>query len=267
MLDKSKSFDYYKNAGGTLNSNGVEDVIGALKTPLSITGGTDYTAYNGDPERQVTVGSETFALAYDPNAGFSYISGVGDALSFDGGLGASGDGDGYPFDITDPVALAQAVEDFNALAFDDPARQAYLDAFNAARSLGTVPAADLTAMDAALTNNGAVQVDGEWVMPPFDYTDADALATGMENIEALRGTADYAAAIAALKAGQVTNPSMTADLNSAIIGEFQNAVTSGDSGGVYWNPLTGVNFVNGGRPLRGVSMPWTVPDVNRYEIS
>ena len=199
------AWNNYKNAGGTLNSNGVEDVIGALKTPLSITGGTDYTAYNGDPERQVTVGSETFALAYDPNAGFSYISGVGDALSFDGGLGASGDGDGYPFDITDPVALAQAVEDFNALAFDDPARQAYLDAFNAARSLGTVPAADLTAMDAALADSGAVKVGSEWVDPPFDYRDPADLADGIAALESLRGTPEYIASLAALGQGVSAN--------------------------------------------------------------
>ena len=257
----NSAWNNYKNAGGVIAGNDVESALTALKTPLQLAGSSDYLAYNGDPSRTVKVGSDTYDLSYDPATGFSYVSGLGDELGFNSG-GASGNGgggnSGYPFDITDPGAFADAIAAFEALPFGDPARQAYLDAFNAARALGTVPAGDLTAMDSALADSGALKIDGEWVEPPFDYRDPTQLADAMNNIESYRGTAEYEAAIAALNAGKVTSPSLATDLTNNIVDEFRNAVNTGNSSGIDWAPLAGVNFVNGGRPIRGVSMPWTV---------
>lgn len=157
----------FKSAGGVISADAnVTDALTALQTGVTLSGST-YFPLTSMPELNKEIGGFPYSLSYDSSAGFSYIpSGEDVAAVFSGagessGIGANGET--YPFDITDPEAVSQALLDFASMSPEDQRYQDYLAAFNAAKSMDTLSADGLASLDSALLGTGLALVDGAWV--------------------------------------------------------------------------------------------------------
>lgn len=131
----------FKGAGGVIpGTASARAAIDALKGGTALPGST-YAPLVNDPKMSTGIGDQNYTLVYDPEAGFSYEDGDGDGLGLSGtDLAEANDAaEAYPFDITDPDAVAQALEDFALLDPTDPEYASYLSAFAAAVSAGTLP--------------------------------------------------------------------------------------------------------------------------------
>lgn len=137
--------------GGVTEDAGARAAVDALNDGTDLPG-AQYAPLVSDPMMGTRIGDTDYNLVYDPG-GFSYEDESGDGLELSGAdiADAAGDAASYPFDITDPDAVRQALEDFNLLGPADPAYAEYLAALAAAYSAGSLPSDVmddiLTAMD------------------------------------------------------------------------------------------------------------------------
>jgi hypothetical protein len=158
----------FEAAGGVITPgmDTVEEVIEALKGGVDLAGGT-FDPLATDPALRVSMDGDTYELGYTPEEGFAYspASGTGDPITGAGEMGvASGT---YPFDVTSAGSVREAADYFAGLDSTDPARQSYVDAFNAARNF--LGEEDLKEIGNIITGNGVYTIGNEWTLPSPDY--------------------------------------------------------------------------------------------------
>lgn len=183
------------------------------------------------------------------------------------GFGANGEA--YPFDISSPESVGQAITDFAALDPSDPAYSSYLNAFADARALGYLSESDLNTLNPLLGANGLYDTGSKWVIPAFDVTNpTEALAAASELANLRSSGTDYAATIDSLNASLlVLTGADKVAVNTALVNEFQAGIslpsrpesvvasdwTQLDMSGInlYGKVLTGLNVA--GSQLNGVT--------------
>jgi len=159
---------------GTADTN-VQDAIDALKGGVGLTGSGGFTPLVDDPSLAVSLDGEAYNLDYNPEGGFSYVpaSGKGDAVTDGGGVGAIPGT--FPFDVTDPGKVAEALTHFTGLDRSDPARQTYIEGFNAARGLNVLSEEQQKDTTDKLFSAGVYDIGGEvWAQPNPSFN-VDAL--------------------------------------------------------------------------------------------
>ena len=138
----------FKSAGGVIPPMAtVSDAVSALMTGTDLVGGVTYAPLSSQPALETIIGGVPYSLAYDSAGGFSAVPTSGSGEIFEGGgtpVGAGEGGEGvYPFDITDSGTVAQALVTFAGKSPGDPDYQSYINAFNSAVALNTLPPSDL----------------------------------------------------------------------------------------------------------------------------
>ena len=191
------SLSNFKSAGGIIPDNAtVADAIAALQTGVSIAGtDSNYAPLTSVPDlNNMMIGGVPYEYIYDPVNGFGCapVEGAGETFTGSGtGADAQNSGNTYPFDITDSAAMTRALDDFKAMSPGDAGYQEYLDAFAAAKTLGTLTAEDLVAIDRALGAEGLYLAGNEWrakqfnsigdaaaALAPRDSTEEEAIQFG-----------------------------------------------------------------------------------------
>ena len=184
----------FKSAGGIIPANAAAaDAIGAMQAGVTIAGtGSSYEPLSSTPEFTTSIGGIPYELAYDEETGFYYApTGSNDGEIFSGSGTGELSADEYPFDITDPAAIAQALEDFAGMDPTDPMYQSYLDALTAASTLPlNLPEETLAAITAALAGPTGPS-----------YTAADAQSA--QDILAAAGAANSTGTNSGTPAGRV----------------------------------------------------------------
>lgn len=214
-----------RSAGGVIDEAATtEEALATLQAGVSLSG-SQYAPLTSMPDTSMMIGSVPYSLEYDPATGFSYVpsgSELGEVFTAAGtsdGVGANGSS--FPFDITDPAAVSQALTTFASMEPSNPNYQSYLDAFSAASSMNTLPAGDLAAMNATLAES-LINIDGNWLQPVFDVTNPAAALTAAQSLATSRGdAAAYAALTASLGLALSTlPPESVAEINTAAVNEM-----------------------------------------------
>ena len=190
---------------------------------MVVSGGL-YQPLTSDPTNPIDIGGTIYGLNYADDAGFSYEADDGTAYIGSGDFGAASDGGPsmYPFDITDPAAVAQALTDFAAMDASNPLYQQYLDAFGAVRTLASIPEADIENMNQAL-GQSLIYSGGAWKTPPFDINDPTAAKNYAMTLPLYRAdSAEYRDVVAALnaaasKASGVAKDDITSALTTELL--------------------------------------------------
>lgn len=257
------SLNNFKAAGGViLDGATVNDALAALKagTPL---GGAAYSPLTSLPELSKTVAGAQYSLAYDPVTGFSYVpSGevIGEVFAGAGasdGVGANGEA--YPFDITDPSAVDNALAEFSGMSPTDSNYQNYIDALVAAESFGAISNEQISGIETAFLDKGLTKSGSE---PLFDVSSPSAALTAAQSLATLRSDATaYPEMIDSLNLALVTltgndkqavNNAMTSELiTNTQMNNFYNFDQRGPirydvqrtkSGAITGSDWTGVNL-------------------------
>lgn len=215
----------FKSAGGVVREGATaEDALADMLNGTNLSG-SNYAPLSSMPELTKTIGGVPYTLSYDPETGFSYVpsgEAIGEVFAGSGaanGLGANGES--FPFDITKPDEMTQALAKFANMLPSDPNYQSYLAAFNAANSMNTLPAEDLAAMNNVLAED-LISVGGNWQQPSFDISDPAAVLAATQMLPSLRSDpTQYAGYIATLKAA-LTNAdeTLSADIQGGLWSEL-----------------------------------------------
>ena len=175
----------FKSAGGVIPDNAsVADAIAALQTGVSIAGtGSNYAPLTSVPDLSMMIGGVPYEYVYDPVNGFSCapVEGSGETFTGSGVGGTQDSGSTYPFDITNSAAMAQALADFAGMSPTDAAYQSYVDAFNAAISMQTLPVEDLRAAGAAIDRQFITDADIGLYLTPVSFSDAEVIQKLFDN--------------------------------------------------------------------------------------
>lgn len=221
----------FKSAGGVIAENATtEDALSALMAGVSLSGSA-YTPLTSMPDTSQNIGDIPYSLAYDSTTGFSYVpsgSELGDVLSASGlkdGVGANGQA--YPFDITNPAEITQALSEFAGMSPTDPRYQSYLEALNAARA--HAPYSSVNEINTALDNKGLVLANNAWQQPIFDPTNPVAVANAITLLPSLRSDDTYQNYIATLNEALGVSGADSSSINTALKTELMNALTSRDA--------------------------------------
>jgi type II secretory pathway pseudopilin PulG len=158
----------FTNAGGVIKPTAkVDEVVLALRKGVELAG-SDFIPLTSEPLMETAIAGIPYKLNYGKAEGFTYqpTSGSGEILGGTGGgytpAADAGTGIGvaetnYPFDITDPAAVDQALNYLRSLDPSDPVIGQYLNALNSAYTYGT-------ADSDALTAGGLGEYEGTWVL-------------------------------------------------------------------------------------------------------
>jgi hypothetical protein len=159
----------FEAAGGVMPAEAdadIEAALLALKEGVDLAGDSgEYASLVTDPNLAVALEGETYNLDYTPGEGFAYVpaSGTGDPITGGGVLGAASGT--YPFDVTDPAKVREAVQYFRGLDPADPLRQEYVNAFNVVRNLGTIPENDIETLRRDLAEADVYEINNTWAIP------------------------------------------------------------------------------------------------------
>jgi len=173
----------FRAAGGVIPDDAsAAAAVRKLREGVGIEGG-NYAPLTTDPKMNMEIGGEPYELSYDPDPGFSYVNADGEGMGLAGGeltptLGAGAGAGEYPFDITDPLAIASALDELDMLDPDSPEYQDYLNALGAAMSLGGLGEDAENLLRDSMDSRGYVYDPdtGTWGPRPFGvYPDASHL--------------------------------------------------------------------------------------------
>lgn len=220
----------FKSAGGTINEgSSASAAVSTLMQGTDLMAGISYTPLASAPALETTIGGVPYALEYDTAEGFSYVpSGAvsGDVLigaGAESGVGVGGEV--YPFDITSPDSLSQALSDFRSMDPNDPAYASYLDAINSAYNIGNLPQDNLDEIDSSLTAAGLINANNQWQEPAFDWNDPDAVLAAQAAIASNRTTnsEEYNRLLETFNAA-VAAGSLDPQIQSTLWTEFSDAI-------------------------------------------
>jgi len=172
----------FRAAGGVIPDDAsAAAAVRKLREGVGIEG-DNYAPLTTDPKMSMEIGGEPYELSYDPDPGFSYVNADGEGMGLAGGELPPTPGAGaeaYPFDITDPLAVASALEELDMLDPDSPEYQDYLNALGAAMSLGGLGEDAENLLRDSMDSRGYVYDPdtGTWSLadggsdwgPPLDY--------------------------------------------------------------------------------------------------
>lgn len=242
----NSTLNAFKGAGGVIPDGATaEEALKAIREGTKLAG-SDYTPLASEPPLNMEVGGEQYNLVYDPETGFSYQSADGLGISGSGEDEFSPGGVGYPFDITNPAAVAQALETFKELDPNSPMFQDYLNAFNAAKEFQTLPQGTLDDIDKSLGDAGLVSVNQQWERPVFDIRNPQAVAEALTQAPSYRGTEAYQNYIASLNAALGQPGADPLAISAGLQAEFLAAVRgrNADALSADWSkvPLEGMNI-------------------------
>jgi len=162
------AWNNFKAAGGYIApGSSVEDAIRALRGGQNLAG-SDFTPLTDDPPMTVEIGGESYVLTYDDETGFSYVSADGGAALVGSGtemdmLGSGGEG--FPFDITNPDAVAKALEELARMNPEDPRYGDYINALKAAQGTAGLSEDTLNKIGEVLDRAGLIKVGNLWEDP------------------------------------------------------------------------------------------------------
>jgi hypothetical protein len=152
----------FRSAGGVMEP-GVDarGAIDALQGGVELSG-SDFTSLSTDPAMSREIDGETYNLMYDEEDGFTYglEDGSGELLSGSGQVAAAQEP--FPFDVNDPAAAANALNELATLEPGSEEYNALLAGLNAANMLGTIS-------NEAMAGAGLISQDGQWVSPGVAY--------------------------------------------------------------------------------------------------
>ena len=208
-----------------------------LKKGVLLAGKGNYSPLTGSPAFDKKIGGIDYTLSYDPDKGFLYVP-VGEAVTDVFGLsgevtGLGAGGAAFPFDITSPDAVQQAISGLDGMSGEDPSYQGYLEALIAADALGTLPDGTIAQVGAVLRAAGLVRVGDTWVRrgsgPIIDASTSGSMQNASYPVSTItgmvRGGFDGGYDISA-----VNTPYGGQFINSDLTGANVN-VTAGDSDG------------------------------------
>jgi uncharacterized protein YjbI with pentapeptide repeats len=220
----NSTLNTFKGAGGVIPDGATaEQALQALRDGTDLAG-ADYSPLVSEPPLSMEIGGEQYNLVYDPETGFSYQAADGLGLFASGEDQFSPGGVGYPFDITSPAAVAQALETFKNIDPNSPMYQDYLNAFNAAKEFQTLPQSSLDSIDKAMGDAGLVSVNQQWQRPIFDFTNPQSVTEALAQAPSYRGTESYQNYIASLNAALSQPGADPLAINSGLQAEFLAAV-------------------------------------------
>jgi len=253
------SLQNFKSAGGVIPETTDPDIVlSAMKEGVGVAG-SQFIPTVTDPPANIQIAGETLDLEYDPDEGFKYGKEGGGGLS-SGGQDVSGiPGVSYPFDISNPAAVAAAIDELRSLHSEDPKKEEYLLALKDAAKLGYLSLADID----NLSNIYALPVENSFFSTPplARRLPADIFSMRIDGYNALldKGTPEERAAAA---------QRLQSDFSSMFWQQFYFLAT-----GVFYSPaesmkgadwskvnLSGTNWLSGGtsgfilQDVQGLSM-------------
>jgi len=156
------SLQNFKSAGGVIPETTDPDIaLSSMKEGVGVAG-SHFIPTITDPPASIQIAGETLDLEYDPEEGFKYGKDNGGGFS-SGGQEASGiAGASYPFDISNPSAVAAAIEELRGIHAEDPRAEEYLLAFKDAAKLGYLSFNDID----NLSNIYALPAESSFFGPP-----------------------------------------------------------------------------------------------------
>jgi len=145
----------FRSAGGVVpEGSDARRAIEALQVGTQL-GGETYKALLTTPEFYRPLEGTTYFLKYAEDRGFTYDTTDPESSTGYVGSGATAaSGSAFVFDITSEGAFDVALMEFASLMPDDPMYLGYLEAFGAARMLGTLPQPSLDELDGLLFTEG-----------------------------------------------------------------------------------------------------------------
>jgi len=155
LQNLNSALQNFRSSGGVMppgaNARGAIDM---LKGGVDLSG-SNFTPLSSDPDMSREIAGETYDLNYSEEDGFTYEPANGSGLMLAGaGLESAVPGT-FPFDVNDPVAASNALEELATL---DPGSDEYnslLAGLNAANMLGTIS-------DEAMAGAGLIKQGDQW---------------------------------------------------------------------------------------------------------
>jgi len=241
------ALENFKSAGGVILENAtVTEAIAALQQGVDLAG-SEYAPLVSVPESEVLIAGEAYSLAYDPEEGFSYGNADGTGITGAGTYGAAlaATGGSYPFDISDPNDVAQAISTFSGIATEDPAYTAYSDAFRAARELNYLTDENIAELNPTFNKSGLYNDGSDWIRPIFDVTNPVVALSAAQALPGLADPQQYIDYVQSLNAAlNILTGEDRSSVNAAMLSEFINNSRLDGYMGADWTQLdlTGANL-------------------------
>jgi uncharacterized protein YjbI with pentapeptide repeats len=142
------------------------DALRALRSGQDLSG-ANFAQLTEDPPMTMEIGGETYSLAFDAESGFSYVPDNGGAALTGGGgeQTPQNSSEGFPFDITDPDAVARALAELEQMSPEDPRYWDYINGLKAAQDAGVLPEDTEGRINTVLDGAGLIKVGNQWHYP------------------------------------------------------------------------------------------------------